>query len=265
MPLNLQSIRSVVLPRNLFILLGKELRGFFLSPIAYAVLGLVMVLGSYSFTVALTDLMTGAQARTLAVHTFVSPQFWLAYFFIFPVLTMRLFAEEQKLGTIETLYTAPVRSIHVLLAKYLAALIFYAVLWLPSVINFIIFALTCPDDHAAIGSLVGTYSIILLLGVFNIAIGCFASALTANQLVAAMICFTMCLMHYLIGFLAPFVVNPNTSPKLQGFVDYVSTNDHMRSFVDGLIDSGPFIYYTTFAIFILFLTHHVLQYRKWKA
>ena len=64
------------------------------SPIAYVVLGLVMVLGGFSFTAALTDLKTGAEARTLAVHTFNSPQFWLAYFFIFPVLTMRLFAEE---------------------------------------------------------------------------------------------------------------------------------------------------------------------------
>ena len=149
MSFNPQSILSAIFPRTLFVLLGKELKGFFLSPIAYVVLGLVMLLGAFSFTAALTDLKTGAEARTLAVHTFTSTQFWMAYFFIFPVLTMRLFSEEQKLGTIETLYTAPVKSIHILLAKYLAALIFYAVLWIPSLINFIIFGMTCPDDLGA--------------------------------------------------------------------------------------------------------------------
>ena len=256
---------QAIFPRNLFILLGKELRGFFLSPIAYVVLGLVMVLGGFSFTAALTDLKTGAEARTLAVHTFNSPQFWLAYFFIFPVLTMRLFAEEQKLGTIETLYTAPVRSIHVLLAKYLAALIFYAVLWIPSLINFAIFGMTCPDDVGAIGSLWGSYSIIFLVGVFNLAIGCFASALTANQLVAAMICFTLCLLHFLFGILMEVVKGDNISPALLSFAEYVSTINHVRSFVDGLLDTRPFVYYVSFAALILFFTHHVLQYRKWRA
>ena len=256
---------QTLFPRNLFVLLAKELRGFFLSPIAYVVLGLVMVLGGFSFTAALTDLKTGAEARTLAVHTFNSPQFWLAYFFIFPVLTMRLFAGEQELGTIGTLYTAPVKSIHILLAKYLAALIFYAVLWIPSLINFAIFGMTCPDDLSAIGSLWGSYSIIFLIGVFNLAIGCFASALTANQLVAAMICFTLCLLHFLFGILMEVVKGDNISPALLDFAGYVSTIGHVRSFIDGLIDTRPFVYYISFAALILFFTHHVLQYRKWKA
>lgn len=258
-------ILAAVLPRSFVVLLGKELRGFFLSPIAYVVLGLVMVLGGFSFTAALTDLKTGSEARTLAAHTFNSMQFWLAYFFIFPVLTMRLFAEEQKLGTIETLYTAPVKSIHILLAKYSAALIFYAVLWLPSLVNFMIFGMTCPDDHSAIGSLFGSYSIIFLVGVFNLAIGCFASALTANQLVAAMICFTLCLLHFLFGVLMEVVRDENISPVLLQFADYVSTIGHVRGFIDGIVGTQPFVYYISFAVLILFLTHHVLQYRKWKA
>ena len=253
-------------PRSLFVLLGKELRSFFLSPIAYVVLGLVMVLGGFSFTAALTDLKTGEEARTLSVHTFNSLQFWLVYFFIFPVLTMRLFAEEQKLGTIETLYTAPVKSIHILLSKYLAALIFYAVLWIPSLINFAIFGMTCPEDVSAIGSLTGSYTIIFLIGVFNLAIGCFASALTANQLVAAMICFTLCLLHFLFGILIEVVKSDdNINPLLLQFSEYVSTVGHVRAAVDGLIDTRPFVYYISFAVLILFFTHHVLQYRKWKA
>jgi len=262
----LQDILEVIFPRNLLVLLVKELRSFFLSPIAYVVLCLVMVLGGFSFVAALTDLKTGVRSQTLAFHTFHSPQFLLAYFFIFPVLTMRLFAEELKLGTIETLYTAPVKSSHVLLSKYFAALIFYAVLWIPSLINFTIFRTFYPDDVAAIGSLWGSYSIIMLVGVFNIAIGCLASALTANQLVAAMICFTTCLMHFLYGYLMEIAISDEkVSPVLLQFNDYVSTWGHLRSFIDGLISTQPFVYYISFAALILFFTHHVLQYRKWKA
>ena len=261
----MSQILDKVFPRSLFVLLAKELRGFFLSPIAWVVLGLVMLLGGFSFTAALTDLKTGEEGRTLAVHTFNSLQFWLVYFFIFPVLTMRLFAEEQKLGTIETLYTAPVKSIHVLMSKYLAALIFYAVLWIPSLINFMIFGLTCPNDTGAIGSLTGSYTIIFLVGVFNLAVGCLASALTSNQLVAAMLCFTMCLLHFLFGILIEVVKSDNVSAALLQFSEYVSTVGHVRAFIDGLIDTRPFIYYISFAALILFFTHHVLQYRKWKA
>ena len=96
--------------RVFYILLVKELRAFFLSPIAYVVIGLGMVLNGFSFTSAMTKLETSPQASVLVDYTFNSIPFWLAYFFIFPAITMRLFAEEQKLGTIETLLTAPVRS-----------------------------------------------------------------------------------------------------------------------------------------------------------
>ena len=102
------------------VLLGKELRSFFFSPIAWVVLALVMLLNGLSFTAALADLREGERSVTLTAYTFNSIQFWLAYFFIFPVITMRLFAEEQKLGTIETLLTAPVTTIQLLLAKYLS-------------------------------------------------------------------------------------------------------------------------------------------------
>ena len=99
------------------VLLLKELRSFFLSPIAWVVLALVMLLNGFSFTTALEDLRTGDRAVTLTIYTFWTTPFWLAYFFVFPVITMRLCAEEQKLGTIETLLTAPVTTVQVLLAK----------------------------------------------------------------------------------------------------------------------------------------------------
>ncbi len=249
--------------RIFIILLGKELRGFFLSPIAWVVMGLVMVLNGFSFSAAMTDLENNQRSVTMAVYTFNSPQFWLAYFFIFPVITMRLFAEEQKLGTIETLFTAPVSSWQVILSKYTAALVFYIALWIPSLINFTIFRVTCLTDGAVLGSLTGSYLIIVLIGVFNVAIGCLASAVTANQIVAAMICFTLCLVHFLLGYLLLYF-QQDVDPAYQGFVFYISTVEHVSLFIDGLIDSRPFVYYIGFAALFLFLTHHVLEYRKWK-
>jgi ABC-2 type transport system permease protein len=243
------------------ILFIKEFRSFFLSPVAWVVLALVMLLNGFSFTAALTDLREGDRSVTLAVYAFNSTQFWLAYFFIFPVITMRLFAEEQKLGTIETLLTAPVTTVQVLLSKYFAALSFYILLWLPSMLNFLVFRISAPDSVSTIGSLQGSYSIIFLVGVFNIAIGCLASALTKNQLVAAMICFTFCLLHFLVGYVMEYLPIPD---DFRSFVDYFSTLLHVRTFIDGLIDTRPIVYYLSFAILLLTTTFHVLEFRKWK-
>ena len=243
------------------ILLGKELRSFFFSPIAWVVLALVMLLNGLSFTAALADLREGERSVTLTAYTFNSIQFWLAYFFIFPVITMRLFAEEQKLGTIETLLTAPVTTIQLLLAKYFAAVSFYIILWLPSLLNFVLFQMNSVDDHASIGSLAGSYTIIFLVGMFNIAIGCLASALTKNQLVAAMTCFTFCLLHFLLGFI---LQNLSVPDVFRETVTHFSTQIHVRAFIDGLIDTRQIIYYTSFSILLLSITYHVLEFRKWK-
>ena len=122
--------------RCFFILLEKELRGFFVSPIAYVVIALVMVLNGFSFRAALNILESAPSEGSIVRWTFDSQWFWMSYFFVFPLLTMRLFSEEKKLGTLETLLTAPVRAWEVVWSKYMAAVIFYCLLWLPSLLNF---------------------------------------------------------------------------------------------------------------------------------
>jgi ABC-2 type transport system permease protein len=95
-------------------LLTKELRAFFFSPVAYVVLALVMVINGFSFRAAIAMLERAPQPESLVTWTFNSQWFWLSYFFVFPLLTMRLFAEERTLGTWETRFTAPVRTWQVL-------------------------------------------------------------------------------------------------------------------------------------------------------
>ena len=118
--------------RRLITLLRRELAAFYQAPIAYVILFFFLILNGLSFWFALILLSRGPSELTVTQGFFNSVFFWMAYLLVFPVITMRLFAEEFKLGTIETLMTAPVRDWEVVGAKFLAAFIFYVSLWLPS-------------------------------------------------------------------------------------------------------------------------------------
>jgi ABC-2 type transport system permease protein len=96
--------------RGFWVMLKKELRMFFVSPVAYVVLALVMVLNGFAFRAALSILESAPSEGSIVTWTFQPQWFWLSYFFMFPLLTMRSFAEERRLGTFETLFTAPVRA-----------------------------------------------------------------------------------------------------------------------------------------------------------
>jgi ABC-2 type transport system permease protein len=250
--------------RLLRILFMKELRGFFYSPIAYVVIALVMVLNGFFFRAALAILEQAPSQGSVVTWCFNSQWFWLAYFFVFPLLTMRLFAEEQKMGTLETLLTAPVRSWQVVGGKFLAAFVFYLLLWLPSILNFVFLEwLTAGRVDVPNGPLTGSYLIITFMGAFNMAMGCLASALTANQIIAAMLSFTLCLTHFLLGVFVQ--VGRNVPAKFIDFVHYISSNDHIRWFTSGLLDTRPLIYYSSLTALFLVLTHQVIESRRWRA
>lgn len=250
--------------RTTLILFRREFSAYFLSPVAYIVIALVMVLNGFSFKAGVTILESGPSEGSLVTWTFNSRWFWLFYFFIFPLITMRLFAEERKLGTWEALLTAPVRTSHVILAKFGAALAFYLILWVPSAANFLLFnVITGGAADLPPGALAGSYLIILLMGLFHVAIGCFASALTTNQIVAAITCFTLCLVHFLLGMFAVFLGHGLTAEFGELFF-YFATVEHIRSFTSGLIDTRPMVYYVTFTLVFLAFTHQVLEYRRWK-
>src|SRR5260370_6457158 len=136
--------------RRLFTLLQRELSVFYYSPIAYIVLFFFLILNGLSFWFTLALLNRAPSENTVVQVFFNSAFFWIAYLLVFPVITMRLFAEEFKLGTIETLMTAPVRDSEVVISKFLAALIFYLSLWLPGLLYFLIFSCLC--NRSAIGS-----------------------------------------------------------------------------------------------------------------
>jgi ABC-2 type transport system permease protein len=250
--------------RLFLILLTKELRAFFFSPVAYVVLALVMVINGFSFRAAIEMLESRPQFVSIVTITFTSWWSWLGYFFVFPLLTMRLFAEERKLGTWETLFTAPVRTWQVVGSKYLASVLFYTLLWIPSLGNFAIFqAMTDGVAEIPAGSLIGTYLLIFVMGLFNLAMGCFASSLTSNQIVAAVLSFTLSLMHFLVGF---FILNLGNRipPAFLDMVYYIATIEHIKVFINGLLDTRVLVYYVTLAALFLAFTHQVLEFRRWR-
>ncbi|MDZ4287640.1 MAG: ABC transporter permease subunit [Prosthecobacter sp.] len=250
--------------RIFWVLLKKELRGFFVSPMAYIVLALVMVLNGFSFRAALSVLESAPSEGSIVTWTFHAMWFWLSYFFVFPLLTMRLFAEEKKMGTLETLFTAPVRTWQVIWAKYLAAMVIYCVLWVPSYFNFVLVDwITVGQVEIPPGALKGSYLILFAMGLFNMAIGCFASALTSNQIIAAVIAFTISLLHFLMGLFI-MVVGKKVSDTFLDIINYFASMEHIRTFTSGLIDTRPLVYYTSFALLFLALTHQVVEFRRWR-
>lgn len=250
--------------RSFFILLARELRSFFYSPVAYVVIALVMVINGFSFRAAIAILERGPQQGSIVSWTFYSQWFWLSYFFIFPLLTMRLFAEERKLGTFETLFTAPVRTWQVVWSKYAASVVLYCLIWVPSLANFFIFEeMTGGATEIPAGSLYGIYLLIFVMGLFNLAVGCFASALTSNQIVAAVLSFTISLMHYLLGIFVLYL-GRRLPEQFVDLVHYIATVEHIRVFTNGLLDSRPLVYYSSLALLFIVGTHQVLEFRRWR-
>jgi len=248
--------------RSFLILLRKELKGFFLNPFGWIVLAFVIVMHGVSISTAMKAFRDTPLRESLVYVTFHTPIFWFYFLFIFPLLTMRLFAEEDRSGTLETLLTAPVRTSHVVLAKYTAALVFYLFLWLPSLLQFKMFDwITGLPPAWSPGALVGAYAILSLMGALFLAIGCFASALTSSQIVAGIVTIGLLVIQYFLGYVT--VIWGESFPGAAVF-DHISNQRHMHYFVQGLIDTSAIVYYLSASAFVLFLTYHVIDFRRWR-
>src|ERR1700740_1145388 len=125
--------------RKFYALLLREVRGYFHSPIAYIVLVFFLIVSGIDFYFQVSFMNQRQVQYTIQEAFFNSVFFWFAFVLIFPLITMRLFAEEFKLGTIEPLMTAPVRDWQVVLAKFTGSVVFYIVLWVPTLLYFVIF------------------------------------------------------------------------------------------------------------------------------
>ena len=246
-----------------FTLLKREVRSYFYSPIAYVVLVFFLLLSGADFYIQLSFMNGQAVPYAVQEAFFNSVFFWFAFVLIFPLITMRLFSEEFKLGTIEPLMTAPVRDWQVVLSKFFGALVFYLVLWIPTLLYFLIFQLVTHQPAASsVGAYLGAYLMLLLLGMFYISVGCLASMLTKNQIVAAIISFCAITLHFFSGLLS-FIMRDISSVTRQ-MLGYFSAIEQMGTLSRGEIDTRPIVLYISMTVVMLALTHQAFQSRKWR-
>ena len=249
--------------KKFYALLTREVKSYFHSPIAYIVLVFFLLVSGVDFYFQVSFMNQRPASYTVEEAFFNSVFFWFAFVLIFPLITMRLFAEEFKLGTIEPLMTAPVRDLQVVLAKFFGALVFYIVLWIPTLIYFAIFEKVTHQPAAnSAGAYWGSYLVLLLLGMFYLAIGCLASVVTKNQIVAAIISFSTITLLFFLG-LVQFILL-DVSSGMRDALGYFSAIEHMGTYSRGIIDTRPIVLYLSMTAFVLTLTYQAFQSRKWR-
>jgi len=240
----------------------RELGTFFYSWTGYIVIAGAMFLMGLSF-VSILDNLQGEATPMPVTELFLNLCFWLILLLSAPIITMRLFAHEKFSGTFETLMTAPVGDLEVVFAKFAAALIFYMVMWLPLIACvFVLKSFSQGGGLVDTGTLGSMYIGIFLLGMLYMAIGCFASAVTRSQMVAAMISLAVGTGLFLVSFLADQVA-PDRSWAAAA-LNCMAMREHLEDFARGAVDTRCIVYYLSSSAFFLFLTYRVVESRRWK-
>lgn len=238
--------------RTTFIIAKKEIVSYFTSPMAYIIASVFLALSGLFFANYVNRVQVASLTGFFGPASFV-------VILLAPVLTMRLFAEEQKLGTLELLLTAPVRDLEVVLGKFLAALsILLAMLALTLYYPLLLFWFGDPD----FGPIVSGYLAMVLLGAACLSVGLMASSVTSNQIVAAIVGLGILLGFWVIGMAAQVV--GGSVPVLRDLLNYVGLNTHFGDMINGVVDTASVVYYVSFTAAMLFLTVRSLETRRWR-
>jgi ABC-2 type transport system permease protein len=254
---------------NVWIIARKELKSYFSSPIAYIILAIFAVIFGYFFYSAtavfvqysMQAMMQRGMAPPMNVNDFVIRPMLsnvsVIVLFLMPMITMRLFAEEKRSGTIELLLTSPVRDIEIILGKWLAALLLYLCLLGITAINMVFLFIHGQPDWRAL--LVG-YLGLLLMGASFLGLGAFISTLTRNQIVAASLTFGVLLMLWVLDWVSAY--STGTTGKV---IAYLSLTPHFEAFAKGVIELKDAIYYLSVIFLGLFLTARSMESLRWRA
>jgi ABC-2 type transport system permease protein len=253
--------------RNVWIIFRKELRSYFVSPVAYLLLAMFAVIFGFFFWNILgffiregTEAMMSGQMFPMNLNERVIrpllSNISVVGLFLIPMITMRLFAEEKRTGTIELLATSPVSDLQVILGKWTAAVVLYGGMLLLSALNFLfLFKYGRPDwKPLAIG-----YLGLLLQAGALLAIGTFISTLTKNQIIAGAVTFAVCLLLWILEWVTGF-----DTAAWARVMAYMSVITHFESFAKGLLDSKDVIFYVTLIFLGLFLTARSMESLRWR-
>jgi ABC-2 type transport system permease protein len=254
--------------RNIWVIAQKELNSYFVSPVAYLLLTMFAIIFGFFFwnsvgyfNAASLQSQMGGQPMPMSVNEYVIrpllSNIGVVGLFFIPMISMRLFAEEKRLGTIELLATSPIRDIEVIIGKWLAAMILYGVLLLFSAINFaFLFRYGNPDwKPLAIG-----YLGLLLQAGGLLAIGTFISSLTKNQIIAGAATFGVCLLLWVLEWVSGY--ETATWAKV---LAYFSVITHYDSFSKGVLDTKDAVFYVSMIFLGLFLTSRSMESLRWRS
>ena len=254
--------------RNVWIICRKELGSYFVSPIAYILLLIFGLVVGYFFwfflgrfvLIGMEMQMRGEMYPMSINEDIIRPLLGnmsvIGLFFI-PMITMRLFAEEKRTGTIELLATSPVRDLEIIVGKWLAAVVLYSCLLLFTALNLaFLFRYGHPDWKPLLVNYLG---LLLQAGAF-LAIGTFLSTLTKNQIIAGATTFGVILLLWLMSWVGEY-----ETATWARVLSYMSVITHFESFGKGVIDSKDTIFYLTVIFLGLFFTARSMESLRWRS
>jgi len=258
--------------KNLSAVFNREIKSYFSSPVAYVVIGLFLLLSGLFFYLILTNFVqmsmrADMQAQQyqmaapklnvnlMAIRPILHNMSLFALFFL-PLITMRLYSDEKKTGTIELLMTSPVSNMQVILGKYFAATVLFLVM-LAGTFAYIIFTMIYGNPE--IPPIFVGYLGLLLLGMSYLSFGLFFSTLTDNQIIAAVSTVVFILFFWAIGWVAG-----QLSPELGRILSDFSLIEHFDDFAKGVLDTKHVVFYISFIIMGLFLSYVSIESSRWR-
>tara|TARA_B110000116_G_scaffold172379_1_gene149006 strand:- start:1302 stop:2021 length:720 start_codon:yes stop_codon:yes gene_type:complete len=238
--------------KNIYSIAYKELLIYFSSPMAYIIAGVFFSLTGVFFVSSIEGAFAEASARVLFSNStyFLMP-------LIPPLLTMRLLAEEQKLGTLELLLTSPIRDYEIVIAKFLASFIILLAMTLFTL--FYMFLLFIYNANPDIGPMISTYIGFILYAMVALSIGLLASSLTSNQIVAASVGFGIIFLFTILHRINEVIEGP-----IATIIEHLSLLEHFESFSRGVIDTKDVAYFIVMTCTFIFLTVRSLESRRWR-
>jgi ABC-2 type transport system permease protein len=254
--------------RNAWTICKKELHSYFASPVAYLLMAIFAVIFGYFFYVATAVFVSrGMEAQMMGRAFPMNVNEWVVRpllmnvsvigLFLIPMITMRLFAEEKRTGTIELLMTSPLRDWEMILGKWMAALILYCSILAISAFNIVfLFIYGSPDGRPILAGYLG----LVLLGGSLLAIGAFISTLTRNQIIAGGATFAVCLLLWVLDWVTSF-----ETAAWARVVSYISVVTHFESFSKGVLDTKDIVFYLSMIFLGLFFTARSIESLRWRA
>jgi len=259
--------------KPILVIAERELKTYFSSPIAYVALTIFTLLAGVVFyffvgvmvesvgTRAMMSAQTGRPPDPIDMPGVIVQNMFnflsFVLLLVLPMITMALFSEEKKRGTMELLLTAPVTDLQVVLGKFLAASVFYLILLATTLVELaILFAYSQP----AKGPILSAYLGIALYGLAIIAIGMFISTLTDSQVISVILTFGVLMVLWLIDAVAR-----SAAPTTKAVLSYLSILEHTNDFLQGVISTSHIIFYLSFIVLGIFLTYRSLDSLRWRA